>query len=66
MTLSPLSEDDRLLLRQLGRQYPALVVALSRLRQNELETMAKTSPEHFSTYKGRVQVLTELRQLIEP
>jgi hypothetical protein len=57
--------DDLLLLKQLGRQHPRLVDLLTDARQAEMETMAQTSAEHFCTFKGRVQALTELRQLIQ-
>jgi hypothetical protein len=65
MRVTP-SSDDAILLKQIGRQYPQLVDVLSRLRAAEMETMALTTVEQFSTYKGRVQGLTELRQLISP
>ncbi len=61
-----LSSDDAKLLKQVSRQFPELPALLSRLRQAELESMALCSPEHFSTYKGRVQCLTELRQHLQP
>lgn len=57
--------DDIQLLKQLGRQHPRLVELLTAARQGELETMAQTSAEHFCTFKGRVQVLTELRQHVQ-
>lgn len=60
-----LSSDDIQLLKQLGRQHPRLVGLLTDARQAELEAMSKTSPEHFCTSKGRVQVLTELRQHVQ-
>lgn len=58
--------DDAHLLRQLGRQHPALGELLTRVRAAEMERLSQTSVELFSTLKGRVQMLTELRQLIEP
>jgi hypothetical protein len=62
LTVSP---DDIQLLKQLGRQHPRLLEMLTAARLAELEQMAKTSTEHFCTSKGRVQALTELRQLIQ-
>lgn len=59
-----LSADDAKLLKQIGKQYPQLVDLLGSVRAAELESMATSTQEHFSTYKGRVQCLTELRQLI--
>lgn len=61
-----LSPADRQLLKQLGRQHPALGELLTRVRAAEMERLSQTSVELFSTLKGRVQMLTELRQLIEP
>jgi len=63
ITLNP---DEAKLLKQASRQFPELLDLLTRLRQAELESMALCSPEHFSTYKGRVQCLTELRQHLQP
>lgn len=59
-----LSDDEAKLLKQIGRQYPNLSDLLDRVRAAELESMANGTQEHFSTYKGRVQCLTEIRQLI--
>ena len=61
-----LSDDEAKLLKQIGRQYPNFVELLERLRSAELESMATGTQEHFSTYKGRVQCLTEIRQLVRP
>lgn len=63
MNLS-LTDSEKTLCKQVGRQFPHFAELVDRLRQQELETMAKTVPDHFCTYKGRVQVLTELRQHI--
>lgn len=57
-----LSEEDIKQLKQIGKQYPNLLEMLDRLRSAELENMALTTTDHFSTFKGRVQMLTELRQ----
>ena len=59
-----LSDDEAKLLKQIGRQYPNLSDLLDRVRAAELESMANGTQEHFSTYKGRVQCLTEIRQLV--
>jgi len=59
-----LSEPEKLLCKQVGRHFPQFVELVDRLRQQELETMALTTPEHFCTYKGRVQVLTQMKQHI--
>lgn len=58
------SDDDAKLLKQIGKQYPHFSDLLDRLRVAELESMSNGAQEHFSTYKGRVQCLTEFRQLI--
>jgi len=65
MRLTP-SSDDAALLKQIGRQYPQVVDVLNRLRAAELEAMTLATADQFSTYKGRVQSLTEFRQLISP
>jgi hypothetical protein len=52
------------LLKQVGKTYPQLDELLGELRLAELEQLVRSDKEHFDTYKGRVQVLTELRQLI--
>lgn len=59
-----LSDDEAKLLKQIGRQFPGFPELLDRIRTAELESMSNGAQEHFSTYKGRVQCLTELRQLI--
>ncbi len=59
-----LSDDEANLLKQIGKHYPQLADVLDRVRTAELESMANGTQEHFSTYKGRVQCLTEIRQLI--
>ena len=61
-----LSEDDTHLLTQVGQQFPQVVHLLDKLRGAELERMAVGAPEHFSTHKGRVQILTEIRQAVRP
>ena len=62
MRLSP-DADGQHLLKQVGRQFPQFDRLLEQLRLAELEAMAKGDEKHFCTYKGRVQVLTELQQL---
>jgi hypothetical protein len=52
------------LLKQIGKQYQELLPVLERARAAELEAMAGGSTEHFSTYKGRVQCLSELLKAI--
>lgn len=59
-----LSPDDIALLAQVGRHNRPFVELVERLRQGELENMARTSQDNFCTLKGRVQVLTELLQQI--
>lgn len=58
------SDDEAKMLKQIGKQYPAFPELLDRLRSAELEAMSNGTQEHFSTYKGRVQCLTEFRQLV--
>jgi len=58
------SDDESKLLKQIGKQYPHFADLLDRLRLAELEAMSNGTQEHFSTYKGRVQCLTEFRQLV--
>jgi hypothetical protein len=58
------SDDEAKLLKQIGKQYQELLPVLERARTAELEAMASGSPEHFSTYKGRVQCLSELLKAI--
>lgn len=59
-----LSDDEQAMCKQIGKQFSGFLDLLDRLRSAELEQMAQGTPEHFSTYKGRVQALTELRQVI--
>jgi hypothetical protein len=59
-----LSDDEQAMCKQIGKQFSSFLDLLDRLRSAELEQMAQGTPEHFSTYKGRVQALTELRQVI--
>lgn len=59
-----LSDDDIALLAQVGRHNRPFVELVARLRQSEMENMARTSVENFCTLKGRVQVLTELLQQV--
>lgn len=61
-----LSADETTLCKQIGKQYSQLVELLDRLRTAELEAMALGGGEHFMTYKGRVTMLTELRQHFRP
>lgn len=61
-----LTEDDRQLFLQLGRQQPRVVETLTALRTSELERLALTNNDEFRTLKGRVQMLTEIRQLFSP
>ena len=58
------TEDEQTMLKQIGRQFPNFRELLARLRTAELESMAQGTSEHFCTYKGRVQSLTELQQLL--
>jgi hypothetical protein len=59
-----LNDDEKQLCAQVARQFPRFGELLDKTRQAELEIMAKTTQELFCTHKGRVQMLTELRQLI--
>ena len=52
------------MLKQIGKQYPRFLPMLESMRTAELELMATGTDEHFSTYKGRVQCLTEIRQIV--
>lgn len=59
-----LTDDEITILAQVGRHNRSFVDLLDRIRQAELEAMAKTNPDNFCTLKGRVQVLTELLQQV--
>lgn len=61
-----LNADEMHLLKQVGRQFPQMVELIERLRLAELERMAVSGDDHFRVYKGRTQILTELRQAIRP
>ena len=61
-----LSDDDSHLLVQVGKQFPQVVDLLDRLRGAEMEAMSIGADDHFRTYKGRVQILTEIRQAVRP
>ncbi len=55
-----LTQDDRKLLTQIGRQYPDFGLLLARVRADELEILAATSNEFFPVQKGRIGMLTDL------
>lgn len=59
-----LSDDESKLCKQLGKHYPQFLELLERLRAAELEAMALGNDDHFRVFKGRTQILTELRQAI--
>ena len=59
-----MSADEKTLCQQVARQFPQFTDLLDKLRQADLEAMSLTTPDHFCTYKGRVQMLTQLRQQI--
>lgn len=60
------SEDDLAVFAQVGRHNTKFVDILVQRRQAELENLARTSVDQFSTLKGRVQMLTELLQQLRP
>lgn len=59
-----LTDDDLTLCKQMGKHYPHFVELVERLRLAELEAMATSNDEQFRVFKGRTQILTELRQAI--
>ena len=59
-----LSDDELKLCKQLGKHYPQFLELVDRLRSAELEAMALGNDDHFRVFKGRTQILTELRQAI--
>lgn len=60
------TEDDIVLLKQIGRHNPELLDLVTRWRTSELETLAKAGDNLFRTQQGRVHTLTELRQRLTP
>lgn len=58
------SDDDLKLCKQIGKQYPNFGELIDRLRAAELEAMALGNDDHFRVFKGRTQILTEIRQAI--
>jgi hypothetical protein len=58
------SDDDLKLCKQIGKQYPSFGELIDRLRAAELEAMALGNDDHFRVFKGRAQILTEIRQAI--
>lgn len=59
-----MTPDEQHLFKQVGRQFPGIHQALTDARARELERMAQTSADQFLFYKGRVQALTEVQQLL--
>jgi len=61
-----LNAEEAKLLKQIGSNYPEVLSLLDKLRSDELEAMSQSSDEFFRVYKGRTQILTELRQAFRP
>lgn len=57
-----LTDQQRQMCANIGRQYPEFRELLTAWRLRELENMAQATPEIFGTLKGRVQLLTEMQQ----
>lgn len=62
-----LTPEQLRVFQQTGRHAPELTDLLRAMRQEELEAMALCAPQLdvFCTFKGRVQMLTELIQQLE-
>ena len=54
------------MLQSIVRQYPGFRDFVDTWRQEELERMSVCAEPLFGTFKGRVQLLTELQQKIRP
>jgi len=63
MQLSPTQIE---MLQSISRQYPGFRELVDKWRQDELERMSICAEPLFGTFKGRVQLLTELQQKINP
>jgi len=50
-------------IQMLARQFPNFVEFLSAWRMEELESLAGTSGTNVDVMRGRIQTLTELRQV---
>jgi len=61
-----LNAEEAKMLKQIGSNYPEVLNLLVKLRSDELEEMSQSSDEFFRVYKGRTQILTELRQAFRP
>ena len=61
-----LAPDDAALFAQVGQHNRQFVELVARLRQAELEAMARTNNDNFCALKGRVQMLTEFLQQLRP
>jgi len=61
-----LSQQQIAMLQSITRAYPGLADLVDAWRQEELERMAIGAETHFGTFKGRVQLLTELQQKLRP
>lgn len=60
-----MTPDELHLFKQVARQFPGLAQALTKARERELERLSQTSSDLFLLHKGRVQALTEIRQLLD-
>ena len=54
------------MLQSITRAYPGFVELVAVWRQDELERMSICAEPLFGTFKGRVQLLTELQQKLNP
>lgn len=60
-----ISADEAKIFQNVARQYPDFVAVLSRLRQEELESIP-FAVNQLDVMRGRVQSLTELQALLSP
>lgn len=54
------------MLQSIARSHPGLLELVDAWRQDELERMSACAESLFGTFKGRVQLLTELQQKLRP
>lgn len=63
MQLTPKQVD---MLQSIARSHPGLLELVETWRRDELERMSVCAEPLFGTFKGRVQLLTELQQKLRP
>lgn len=61
-----LNPQQKQMMQNIARANPELTTLIAAWRQEELEQMALGNESLFGMFKGRVQMLTEMQQLLRP